>query len=365
MSELDDYRIKINKIDDEMSKLFVERMEVSKNIADYKLKHALPIYDENREKEVVEKNSRKIEDSTIREYYINFLKNNMDLSKQYQQRVLTGIKVAYSGVEGAFAHIAATKMFPNATYISYGDFGKAYKSVEKGECDVCVLPLENSFNGDVGVVTDLIFSGSLYVNQVFELEVVHNLLAKKGVTKNDIKTVISHPQALAQCGEYLSNNNIKTMEAQNTALAAKLVSDGNDLTLGAIASIDTAKLYNLQVLETNINSSHNNTTRFGAFSRCQNNTVKTSKMGEHFFLVFAVKNEAGALAETLNIIGKYGFNMRSLRSRPMKELIWSYYFFAELEGDINSEKGKQLLIDLSEHCDKLKVAGSYHYDEKK
>ena len=88
-------------------------------------------------------------------------------------------------------------------------------------------------------------------------------------------------------------------------------------------------------------------------------------MGEHFFLVFAVKNEAGALAETLNIIGKYGFNMRSLRSRPMKELIWSYYFFAELEGDINSEKGKQLLIALNEHCDKLKVAGSYHYDEKK
>ncbi len=365
MSELDDYRKQINNVDKQMAELFEKRMEISKGIAEYKLKHALPIYDENREKEVIEKNSELVKNATIKEYYVNFLKNNMDLSKQYQARVLKGITVAYSGVEGAFAHIAATKMFPNATYISYGDFGKAYKATETGECDVCVLPLENSFNGEVGVVTDLIFSGSLYVNQVYELEVVHNLLGKKGTTKKDIKTVISHPQALAQCGAYLSQSNFKTMEAQNTAIAAKLVAEGNDFSLGAVASIDTANLYNLEVLETNINSSHNNTTRFGAFSRCPNNTTKKSEMGEHFILLFAVKNEAGALAETLNIIGKHGFNMRSLRSRPMKELIWNYYFYAELEGNIYSEKGKELLTALEKHCDKLKVAGSYHYDTKK
>lgn len=365
MSELDDYRVEINKIDKEMAKLFEERMNVSKKVAEFKLKHALPILDENREKQVIEINSKLVDDETIREYYINFLKNNMDLSKQYQSRVLKGIKVAYSGVEGAFAHIASTKMFKDATYFSFGDFKKAYDSVEKGECDVCVLPLENSFAGEVGVVTDLLFSGSLFVNQVFELEVVHNLLVKKGTKKEDIKTVISHPQALAQCGNYLSEKNFKTMEAQNTAIAAKLVATGDDNSIAAIASSDTADLYDLEILDRNINSSHNNTTRFGAFSRCQNRTVLKSEMGEHFILMFTVKNEAGALAETLNIIGKYGFNMRCLRSRPMKELLWNYYFYAELEGNVNSDKGEQLLKELETYCDKLKVAGSFHYDIKK
>ena len=365
MSELDDYRVDINKIDREMAELFEERMKVSKSIAEYKLKHALPVLDENREKEVIERNSNLIEDETIREYYINFLKNNMDLSKQYQSRVLKGIKVAYSGVEGAFAHIASTKMFENATYFSFGDFKKAYAAVENGECDVCVLPLENSYAGEVGIVTDLLFSGPLFVNQVFELEVVHNLLAKKGTKKDDIKTVISHPQALAQCGNYLSENNFKTMEAQNTALAAKFVASSEDKTLAAIASSDTAELYDLEILDRNINSSHNNTTRFGAFSRCQNRTTSKSEMGEHFILMFTVKNEAGALAETLKIIGEHGFNMRCLRSRPMKELLWNYYFYAELEGNVYTEKGTQLLKELETYCDKLKVAGSFHYDIKK
>lgn len=364
MNDLNDTRLKINQVDEKMAKLFEERMALSKEVADYKLAHALPIYDEAREKQVVLNNLNHIKDDVIKEYYVNFIKNTMDLSKQYQSRILKGIKVAYSGVEGAFAHIAATKMFPDATYISYGDFGKAYKATENGECDVCVLPLENSYAGEVGVVMDLIFSGSLYVNQVSELEVVHNLLAKKGTQKQNIKCVISHPQALAQCGQYLSNNNFKTMEAQNTALAAKLVADGDDSSLAAIASSDTAKLYNLDIVESNINSSHNNTTRFGAFSRCPNIKSTKAQMGEHFILVFTVKNEAGALAETLNIIGKHGFNMRSLRSRPMKELIWNYYFYMEIEGNVNSDKGKELLKDLEAYCDKLKIAGSFHYDKK-
>ena len=271
--DLKDIRKKINQIDEEMAKLFEERMNISNEIAKYKLSHALPILDKNRESEVLEKNSYFIQDPIICEYYVNYLKNVMDISKKYQSRLLKGLKVAYSGVEGAFAHIAAMKMFPNASYISYGDFSKAYKATETGECDVCVLPLENSFAGDVGLVMDLIFSGSLYVNQVYELEVIHNLLGKKGSNKKEIKTVISHPQALSQCYDYISNNNLSTLESQNTALAAKLVSESNDIKLGAIASSETANLYNLEILETKINTSNNNTTRFGAFSRCLNKSL--------------------------------------------------------------------------------------------
>ena len=359
MTKLDESRLKINEIDKQMAELFEKRMQVANDIAKYKIENGLPILDKNREQQLIEKNCNYINDSIIKEYYINFLKNTMDLSKKYQSRVMSGIKVAYSGVEGAFAHIAAKKMFPDAEYLSYGDFSKAYKAVENGECDICVLPLENSYAGDVGIVMDLMFSGTLFVNQVFELEVVHNLLAKKGVNQKDIKTVISHPQALAQCEDYISKNNLKTLEAQNTALAAKLVSEGKDTSLAAIASSENAKLYNLDILASKINTSSNNTTRFGAFARCLNKTTPSSKIGEQSIITFTVKNEAGSLAETLNIIGKYGYNMRSLHSRPMKELIWNYYFYIELEDNVNTENGKRMLNELLTYCDKLKVVGTF------
>jgi chorismate mutase/prephenate dehydratase len=211
------------------------------------------------------------------------------------------------------------------------------------------------------MVLDLMFSGSLFVNQIFELEVIHNLLAKKGANKGGIKTVISHPQALAQCSEYISSNNLNVMEAQNTALAAKFVSNQNDKTLAAIASSENAELYNLEILESRINTSQNNTTRFGAFSRCQNKTTSQNKTNEHSILMFTVKNEAGALAESLKIIGSYGFNMRSLRSRPNKSLMWNYYFYVELEGNTNTTSGTKMLNDLKVYCDKLKVVGQYNH----
>lgn len=361
MTNLDENRKKINSIDKQMAILFEQRMECAQQIADYKLAHGLAIVDEDREKQVVEANCKYIKDKTIKEYYINYIQNTMKLSKSYQSRLLKGLKIAYSGVEGAFAHIAAKNMFPNANYISYNSFENAYKAVENGNCDVCVLPLENSYAGDVGLVLDLMFSGSLYINQIYELEVVHNLLAKKGAKINNIKTVISHPQALAQCSEFIAQNNFNVLESQNTAVAAKFVADGEDKTLAAIASVENANIYNLDVLQTKINTSQNNTTRFGAFCRCANTTEHVQNKNIHSIIMFSVKNEAGALAQSLNIIGKYKFNMRSLRSRPMKKLIWNYYFYVELEGDVNSKNGSDMLNALKTYCDKLKVVGCYKY----
>lgn len=356
---LTEARKKINEIDQKMAKLFEERMEAAFDVASYKIKHALPIYDEAREQEVIKRNSTYITNDVIREYYVNFLKDTMDISKQYQSRLIQGMKVAYSGVEGAFAHIAAMRMFPNAIYKNYPDFKLAYKAVENGECDTCVLPLENSFAGEVGLVMDLMFSGSLYINQALEIEIVHNLLGKKGANIKEIKKVYSHQQALSQCAKYIDEHHLEAVDVVNTAYAAKFVAEGNDLSHAAIASSDTAKLYDLDILESNINQSRNNTTRFGAFSRVLNQDSNSKSMTNHFILVFTVKNEAGSLAKTLNIIGSYGFNMRSLRSRPMKELIWNYYFYVELEGDINSSEGKEMINALGIFCDKLKVVGIY------
>lgn len=359
MSDLKDIRKKINDIDKEMAKLFEERMKASSEVAEYKKEHALPIFDSSRENEVINKNLEFIEDEKIKQYYVNFLQNTMDISKRYQSSLLNGLRVAYSGVKGAFAYIAAKRMFPNATYVSYLSFNDAYKACEKGECDVCVLPLENSYAGEVGLVMDLMFSGSLYVNQVYELEVTHNLIAKKGTSLDKIKKVYSHKQALDQCVEFINEYKLETVEAPNTAWAAKYVSEQNDESIAAIASNDTAQIYDLCVLKSNINVSNTNTTRFGAFCRCLNKT-NSNKLDEHCILVFTVKNEAGALAKTLNIIGSHGFNMRNLRSRPMKELIWNYYFYVEIEGNINSQEGKEMIRALNIFCDKLKVVGTYN-----
>lgn len=359
-NSLEEIRVKINEIDQKMAELFVQRMKASKIIAEYKIEHSLPILDSSREKEVIRRNLEYIDDSVIKEYYVNFLQSTMNISKTYQRRIMEKMVVGYSGVPGAFGYLAAKKLFPDATFIAYSDFKDAYLDCENGKCDAVVLPIENSYAGDVGTVMDLTFNGTLYINQIIDLDVVHNLIGTKDATKENIKEVISHPQALAQCAEYIRNNNFIVKECVNTAVAAKQIAQINDPTIAAISSLDTAELYGLKILESNVNSSRNNTTRFAAFSRSLNQPSPTSKMGEHFILVFTVLNEAGALAKTLNIIGAHGFNMRNLKSRPMKTLMWSYYFFVELDGNINTEDGKEMLKQLSTLCDRLKLVGTYH-----
>lgn len=361
MNELEIARKKISEVDTKIAELFEERMKASELVAKYKREHGLSILDTSRENELISKNSALINDDTIKEYYVEFLKNTMSLSRSYQARLNEGMRVAYSGVEGAFAYIASKKLYPEATYIPYPSFEDAYKSVENGECDVCVLPVENSYAGDVSTVMDLLFSGSLYVNQVLDLEVSHCLMAPKGTKIEVIKTVLSHPQALAQCQGYIEKHGFEQKSYSNTALAAKAVKELDDNSIGAIASEETAKIFDLDILQANINEQRANTTRFFAFSRVLNTFPDDHKrrQNEHFILVFTVRNEAGALAKTIDIIGAHRYNMRNLRSRPMKELLWNYYFYVEADGNINTQSGKDMLRELGATCDRLKLAGTY------
>ena len=366
MNELDNARKTINEIDAQMASLFEKRMRAVEAVAEYKRQNGLSILDTSRENELVKKNSEYIDDKIIKEYYVEFIKSTMAISRAYQSRLNEGVRVAYNGVPGAYAYIAAKKMFPEAIPVSYGDFASAYSAVENGECDIAVLPIENSFAGDVGMVMDLIFSGSLYVNQVMDLAIEHNLIAPEGATVESIKKVVSHPQALSQCAEYICKHGYESESMSNTAVSAEYVKEKNDITLGAIASDATAEIFGLKIIESGINTSRSNTTRFAVFSRSQNKPTTTkNKMDEHFILTFTVKNEAGALAKTLDIIGAHGFNMRNLRSRPMKELLWSYYFYIEADGNINTQDGKEMLRELGATCDRLKLAGTYKTQELK
>ncbi len=357
MDKLQLARQKINEIDKEMANLFCERMNISKAVARHKMEHGIPVFDAAREAEVIKNNSSLIENKTLRAYYVNFIKSVMEISKTYQHHILEGARVAYSGVEGAFAHIAASRIFPDAALVSYSNFEEAYSAVERGECDCVVLPIENSYAGEVAQVADLMFNGSLFVNGIYDLHITHNLLGTVGSDISDIRTVISHPQALSQCAKYIKETGFHSIPTENTAIAAQRVADKGDKTFAAIASKETAKLYNLSVLDHHINSSNTNTTRFAVFSRVQNDNFASEK--GNFILLFTVNNEAGALAKAINIIGRHGFNMNALRSRPIKEISWQYYFYVEAEGDVLSESGKQMLEELSSYCEKVKVAGVF------
>ena len=354
-SKLDEARKIINEVDSQMAELFIKRMRAAEMVYEHKKEFGLPILDQKREDAVIEKNSAMIEDEVLKGYYIDYIKNLMSISRSYQYRMQSGLKVAYSGVEGAFAHIASGRIFPESERVACRDFKWAYDSVVNGEADVAVLPIENSYAGEVGQTIDLIFSGGLFINGIYELETHQNLLCLPDATIEDIKKVTSHPQALSQCHEYIVSRDFETEDANNTAVAAKAVAESDDKSLGAIASAETAKIYGLKVLEANINKSGENTTRFAVLSKVR----ATSPSLSNSVLMFTVKNEAGSLANAIGIIGKYGYNMTALRSRPLKKHSWQYYFYIEIDGSTETNEGRMMLSELSRVCDKLKVVGTF------
>ncbi len=354
-------RDQINRIDLEMAELFCRRLSAVQQVAAYKQSHGLPVLDPVREREVIARNAAAIEDDVMREYYICQLRATMALSRRYQHRLLYGEKVAYSGVPGAFAAQAAGCIFPDADLIPCADFAAAYEVVERGECECAVLPLENSIGGDVVQVMDLAYDGALCVSGVYELEIEQNLLALPGATIEGIREVVSHPQALSQCAPYLKEKGFVTREAVNTAAAAKAVADGNDLAVAAIGTREAAERYGLVVLASKIGADNANTTRFAVFSRVPR---RPQKGDGRFLLLFTVRNQAGALGRAIDAIAEAGFNLRALKSRPTKKGNWSYYFFAEGEGNLSDDNGRRMLCDLDKVCENVRVLGSYETEVK-
>ena len=322
MNNLQNARRTIEKIDAEMAELFEKRMKAAEVVAEFKKENALPIEDKKREAELTAKNSEFVS-FEYKPYYESFIQNVMDVSKKYQKRVLEGMKIAYSGVEGAFAHIAARRIFKCGETVSCPDFDSAYKAVEDGDCDCAVLPIENSYAGDVDRVLDLAFHGNLTVSGIYDMPLGQSLLAKPGTDIDDITEVRSHPQALSQCMPYLKRHGWKLIQAVNTAVAAKSVAEGERNDIAVVASKDTAELYGLKT----------------------------------------TKNEPGPLGGAIAVIGEYRFNLRSLKSRPTGNENWEYYFYAEGEGNIDSLDGRKMIHDLKKLCENVKIIGSFS-DEK-
>lgn len=357
MSDISAARKRIEEIDREMAALFEKRMQCSEEIAEYKGKNGIPIYDPDREKELLERNGEYIENSVIKPYYKQFMQSVMDISKQYQHKLVEKTRIAYSGVEGAFASIAARRMFPDGELVPFRNFKEAYKAVSKGICDVAVLPIENSYAGEVGQVMDLMYAGDLSINRIYPIRISQSLLGVPGSSIGSIKKVISHPQALSQCADYITEHDFEQVQSANTAMAAKQVAELADITVAAIASRETAELYGLTLLDHDINEDIQNTTRFAVLSKNREEIVNTSANAS-VILMFSVKNEAGMLAEAIGVIGRHGFSMNVLRSRPLKSLAWQYYFYTEVEGNNDSDKLKKMIDEMSEYCVSLKILGS-------
>lgn len=357
MDTLDEARKKINAVDQQMAKLFEERMQAVEDVITYKIQNNMPVFDGNREKTLIAKNVSFIQNEKYKDAYLTQFAKMLEVSKNYQKQIINKDHIGYGGTKGAFSHIATMHLFPNHTLVAYTSFDEVVKAVENGEIEYGVIPFENSFTGEVGETSDLLRDHNVYIHDMYELKITQNLLGVHGATLKDIKQVYSHPQGLSQCSLFLKGREWECISYPNTALAAQFVAQENDKSKAAIASIETAELFGLDVIEENINTTMDNTTRFIVIHK------QLKEEGNLFQMLFTVKNETGMLASAMNCIASYGFNMKSIKSRSIPNKPWSYYFHVEIEGCLKDEKVKTMLQALNEHCSDIKILGGYFRNE--
>ena len=353
--DVDKAREKINAIDVQMRELFEQRMKAVEEVAEYKLKNNMKIFDPDREAEVIEKNSIKMQNEKLKLYYREYIQAVMDISKSYQESIVNCDTYGYQGVLGAFSHIATQRLFPHGKMKNYAAFEGAVKGVLNHEIAKAVLPFENSYTGEVGEILDLLFKYDVVIQSIYDLKINQNLLGLKGATLCDIKQVYSKDQAINQCQDFLKNFDYELIPYANTALAAKFVSESQDKSKAAIASIETAELYGLEVLAENINTSKDNTTRFVVVGN------ELPEDGNHLSIVFTVHHESGQLAKIMQIVAKYGFNMENIKSRSLKDASWQYYFYMEIEGHYRDEKMQSMLEECRNSSSNFKVIGVYNH----
>ena len=354
MDALEQARTEIDTVDAQLAALFERRMAAVLQVAEYKRAHGLPIYDAAREAAVLEKAAARIQQPALRPYYKDHVQHMMDIAKQYEAAVLGRNRAAYQGVEGAFAHIALKALFPHAEAVSYSTWDEVFEAVASGEAAHGVVPFENSHAGDVSAVLDLCYNHpELWVVDVYDLPISQNLLVLPGTQLSQLRTVYSHQQAIAQSETFLRQFGLPATAMANTAMAAKFVAESGDASKAAIASAETAALYGLEVLVPRINTDGDNTTRFIVLSR------EKPLVGNRFSLLFTVDNKPGKLGEVIQMIGASGFNMESIKSRPMPHVPFEYYFYVELVGDPTADETAALLRELDRTCRTVRLLGVY------
>lgn len=265
------------------------------------------------------------------------------------------VKVAFQGERGAFGEDAVINFFKDAELLTCRHLEEVFAAVSKGEADFGVVAVENSLAGSINETYDLLLQYQVNIYGEVNLRISHCLMALPDEKLEDIKTVYSHPQALAQCEEFLKRLGAEVVPTYNTAASAKRIKEEKLKGCAAIASRRAAQIYGLEVLAEGIETSKDNYTRFFVISRLKAAPAARNKTS----LVFGTKNVPGALYACLGVFATRNINLTKLESRPSKKKPWEYVFYVDFEGHVADPVCRQALAEMEQKTNFLRVLGSY------
>jgi chorismate mutase/prephenate dehydratase len=266
------------------------------------------------------------------------------------------VKVAFQGERGAFSEDAATKLFGgDIDFLPCIQLKEAFELVSHNKVEFGIVPLENSQAGSINETYDLLLAYPLNIFAEVILKVSHCLMALPGQKLEDITTIYSHPQALAQCAEFLSKLNVEIISSYDTAGSAKMIKEKKLRNCAAIASKRAADIYELEILALEIETSVNNYTKFVAISKQKAKLAQRNKTS----LVFAAEHEPGSLYRILGIFATRNINLTKLESRPSRIKPWEYIFYTDFEGHLDGEVYQEAVRELQREAAFVKILGSY------
>ncbi len=373
--DLGELRQGIDEIDRQIVELYERRMEISRQVAEYKIGTGKKVFDKVREEEKL-RSVRAMAHNAFNSHGIEELfEQIMSMSRKLQYQLLTergslgrlpfiGVdnletekaRVVFQGAEGAYSQ-AAMEMFFGSQVSSFhvDTFRDAMMAIDEGSADFAVLPIENSTAGVVSEIYDLLVEFENYIvgEQIIRIE--HCLLGVPGAAEEEIRTVFSHPQSLMQSARYLSGKDWKQISMPNNAFAARKVAREKDRSQAAIASEHAGNIYGLEILKKGINQSESNSTRFIIVT---NQKIFRKDAGK-VSICFEVPHESGSLYHMLSHIIYNNLNITKIESRPIEDRNWEYRFFIDFDGNLADGAVKNALRGLRDEARNMKILGNY------
>ena len=370
-------RKKIDAIDEKLIKNFVERMQVAIEIAEAKKASHQPILDETRERDILDKITEEVA-PPLDTYARKFYREIFALNRAYQGQMIYGespyvetlrkavkegklklnqrAKVACPGILGSNTQEACDKMIQMAQIMYVNNFSAVFDAVEQGLCEYGVLPLENSANGSVKEVYDLLEKKDCHIVRATKQWIGHNLCAKEGTKLENLTKVYSHPQALAQASKWLSQlKNVELCPVANTATAAKFVANSEDDNVACVCSANCAKIYHLKNLAEKIQNSDNNYTRFICISKNLDVYHGANKIS----LITTANHFPGGLGAILSRFSSLGLNLTKLESRPIVGRDFEFIFYLDFEASLAEPSVRALLAELHDSQEGFTLLGNY------
>ena len=337
---LDDWRSRINDLDDKILQLLTQRAEAVLQIGDLKRRQDAPTYAPEREAEIIRRLEALNAGPLTPESLVAVWREILSACRALE----AALSVAYLGPQATFTHQATLQRFgAGAACRAARSIGEVFDDVERGRVDYGVVPVENSTEGAVNITLDRLSLSDVLICGELRLDIAQQLLSR-AADLEEIKRVVSHPQALAQCRGWLAEHlpDVTTEETLSTAAAAELAA--SDPTVAAIASDLAARLYGVPALRSRIEDNPHNATRFLVVGRRPVGPTGRDKTT----ILFAMRNEPGSLYRILEPLARVGINLTKIESRPAKQGLWEYLIFVDLEGHRDTPGVASVLREIGE-----------------